>query len=70
MQSRTIILDHRCRQVSGQLHLEGTVPGRDTERRCLVPVTSFSEYADTKARKTPVWFALDDDRPLFTFAEI
>jgi putative SOS response-associated peptidase YedK len=28
--------------------------------RCLVPVTSFSEYADTKPRKTPVWFALDE----------
>ncbi len=38
--------------------------------RCLVPVASFSEYADTKPRKTPVWFALDDDRPLFAFAGI
>lgn len=38
--------------------------------RCLVPVSSFSEYADTKPRKTPVWFALDDDRPLFAFAGI
>jgi putative SOS response-associated peptidase YedK len=33
-------------------------------------VSSFSEYADTKPRKTPVWFALDDDRPLFAFAGI
>jgi putative SOS response-associated peptidase YedK len=40
------------------------------EFRCLVPVSSFSEYADTKPRKTPVWFALDDDRPLFAFAGI
>ena len=38
--------------------------------RCLVPVSSFSEYADTKPRKTPVWFALDEDRPLFAFAGI
>ncbi len=38
--------------------------------RCLVPVTSFSEYADTKPRKTPVWFALDESRPLFAFAGI
>ena len=38
--------------------------------RCLVPVTSFSEYADTKPCKTPVWFALSDDRPLFAFAGI
>ena len=32
--------------------------------RCLVPFTSFCEYADTKPRKTPTWFALNDDRPL------
>ena len=25
--------------------------------RCLVPMTSFCEYADTKPRKTPTWFA-------------
>jgi putative SOS response-associated peptidase YedK len=36
--------------------------------RCLVPATSFCEYADTKPRKTPIWFALDEDRPLFAFA--
>jgi putative SOS response-associated peptidase YedK len=36
--------------------------------RCIVPVTSFCEYADTKPRKTPTWFALGDDRPLFAFA--
>jgi hypothetical protein len=29
--------------------------------RCLVPLTSFSEYADTKPRKTPIWFALNKD---------
>ncbi len=33
--------------------------------RCLVPATSFCEYADTKPRKTPIWF---EDRPLFAFA--
>jgi putative SOS response-associated peptidase YedK len=38
--------------------------------RCLVPATSFCEYADTKPRKTPTWFALDDTRPLFFFAGI
>ena len=38
--------------------------------RCLVPVTSFCEYADTKPRKTPTWFALDEERPLFAFAGI
>jgi putative SOS response-associated peptidase YedK len=38
--------------------------------RCLVPVTSFCEYEDTKPRKTPTWFALDESRPLFAFAGI
>ncbi len=38
--------------------------------RCLVPVTAFSEYVDTKPRKTPVWFALSEARPLFAFAGI
>jgi putative SOS response-associated peptidase YedK len=36
--------------------------------RCIVPATSFCEYADTKPRKTPKWFALDEDRSLFAFA--
>lgn len=45
-------------------------PWLKPEFRCLVPVSSFSEYADTKPRKTPAWFALDDDRPLFAFAGI
>jgi putative SOS response-associated peptidase YedK len=26
------------------------------------------EYAETKPRKTPVWFALNEDRSLFAFA--
>ena len=45
-------------------------PWLKPEYRCLVPVTAFSEYADTKPRKTPVWFALDAERPLFAFAGI
>jgi putative SOS response-associated peptidase YedK len=40
------------------------------ENRCVVPFTSFCEYADTKPRKTPTWFALNDDRPLAFFAGI
>src|SRR5688572_7339608 len=40
------------------------------EWRVVVPATSFSEYADTKPKKTPVWFALDESRPLFVFAGI
>lgn len=38
--------------------------------RCVVPFTSFCEYADTKPRKTPTWFALSDVRPLACFAGI
>lgn len=45
-------------------------PWLKPDYRCLVPVTSFSEYADTKPKKTPTWFALDDERPLFAFAGI
>ncbi|OJU12275.1 MAG: DUF159 family protein [Alphaproteobacteria bacterium 64-11] len=38
--------------------------------RCVVPATSFCEYEDTKPRKTPIWFALAEDRPLFVFAGV
>jgi putative SOS response-associated peptidase YedK len=31
------------------------------QSRCIVPATSFCEYADTKPRKTPKWFALSQD---------
>ena len=37
------------------------------ENRCVVPFTSFCEYADTKPRKTPTWFAFDETRPLAMF---
>jgi putative SOS response-associated peptidase YedK len=44
------------------------------ESRCLVPVTSFSEYAPEPnpetGKKDIVWFALDDYRPPFAFAGI
>jgi putative SOS response-associated peptidase YedK len=46
-------------------HWRGWLGSRN---RCLVPVTSFCEYADTKPRKTPTWFALSEKRPLFAFA--
>lgn len=40
--------------------------------RCLVPATSFSEYAPeanpATGKKDIVWFALDRSRPLFAFA--
>ena len=35
-----------------------------------MPFTSFCEYADTKPRKTPTWFAGDESRPLLAFAGI
>ena len=40
------------------------------ENRCIVPFNSFCEYADTKPRKTPTWFARNEDRPLAFFAGI
>ena len=40
------------------------------ENRCVVPFTSFCEYADTKPRKTPTWFAFHETRPLACFAGI
>jgi putative SOS response-associated peptidase YedK len=33
-------------------------------------VDFFCEYADTKPRKTPTWFALNDSRPLAVFAGV
>ena len=42
-----------------------------SESRCLVPLTSFSEYdTDLAGAKEPVWFAANDDRPLMVFAGI
>jgi putative SOS response-associated peptidase YedK len=38
------------------------------ENRCLVPFSSFSEYDTIDGKKTPVWFAADDGRPLMCFA--
>lgn len=38
------------------------------ENRCLVPFTSFSEYDTIDDKKVPVWFALDESRPLLAFA--
>jgi putative SOS response-associated peptidase YedK len=42
------------------------------EYRCLVPATSFAEYAPKPnpetGKKDIVWFALDPSRPLFAFA--
>lgn len=40
------------------------------QHRCLVPLTSFSEYDTIDGKKVPVWFALSEDRPLACFAGI
>jgi putative SOS response-associated peptidase YedK len=40
------------------------------DNRCLVPFTSFSEYDTIGGKKVPVWFAIDENRPLFAFAGI
>jgi putative SOS response-associated peptidase YedK len=44
------------------------------ESRCLVPANSFAEYAPepdpSTGKKDVVWFALNDDRPLFAFGGI
>ena len=44
------------------------------EHRCLVPANSFAEYAPAPnpqtRKKDVVWFALNDERPLFAFAGI
>ena len=43
------------------------------ENRCLVRANSFSEYApepNPLTKKDVVWFALNEDRPLFAFAGI
>jgi putative SOS response-associated peptidase YedK len=49
----------------GSPHWRGWLGKRN---RCVVPATSFCEYLDTKPRKTPIWLALSEDRPLFAFA--
>jgi putative SOS response-associated peptidase YedK len=43
------------------------------EHRCVVPFTSFSEpqpYPLANGKKPPVWFALDETRPLAFFAGV
>jgi len=43
------------------------------ENRCLEPANSFSEYAPEPTpvtKKDVVWFALNEERPLFAFARI
>lgn len=41
-----------------------------SENRCLVPFTSFSEFDTIDSKKVPVWFAIDESRPLLAFSGI
>lgn len=43
-------------------------PWLGVSHRCLVPFTAFSEYGTKDGRKVPVWFALNENRPLAFFA--
>jgi len=38
--------------------------GLGRANRCVVPFTSFCEYTDRRPEKTPMWFALAEDRIL------
>lgn len=39
------------------------------EHRCLVPFTAFSEnFKDASGKAVPVWFALNEERPLVCIA--
>jgi putative SOS response-associated peptidase YedK len=49
----------------GSPHWRGWLGRRN---RCVVPATSFCEYVDTEPRKTLMWFALSEERPMFAFA--
>ncbi len=45
-------------------------PWLKREHRCLVPVTSFCEPDWRSGKHVPIWFGVDDSRPLFFFAGI
>jgi putative SOS response-associated peptidase YedK len=45
-------------------------PWLGVESRCLVPFTSFSEPDQVGRTFQPIWFALNDDRPLAFFAGV
>ena len=60
---------------SGTTNIRNTSSGHwkrwlGPDNRCLVPMSSFSEYDTIDRKKVPVWFALDEMRPLICFAGI
>ena len=40
------------------------------QHRCVVPATAFSEWAGEKGAQKKMWFALNDNQPLFFFAGV
>jgi putative SOS response-associated peptidase YedK len=40
------------------------------QHRCVVPATAFCEWTGEKGAQRKVWFALNDNQPLFFFAGI
>ena len=40
------------------------------QHRCVVPATAFCEWTGEKSAQRKVWFALNDNQPLFFFAGI
>jgi putative SOS response-associated peptidase YedK len=60
---------------SGTTNIRNTSSGHwkrwlGPNNRCLVPFSSFSEYDTIDGKKVPIWFALDESRPLICFAGI
>lgn len=45
-------------------------PWLGPQQRCLVPFTSFSEPDQVGGSLKPIWFALEEDRPLAFFAGV
>jgi putative SOS response-associated peptidase YedK len=45
-------------------------PLLEPANRCVVPWTSFCEYAQTIPKNTPTWFALSEERPLAFFSAL
>lgn len=45
-------------------------PWLGPQQRCLVPFTSFSEPDQVGGSLKPIWFALEEDRPLTFFAGV
>src|SRR5450631_3243415 len=45
-------------------------PWLQPDNRCVVPWTSFCEYTQAISKKTPTWFALNEERPLAFFSAI